>query len=109
MKKAKKTKIVRKSLKDKLAEVHLAAVEQGRAEGERLAKSAFQPNFYHRKSINDFVRMIESWGNMSEDGVIMIAGTDLKAHATGSVPLRLFRLIAQELYRLGYSTKPEGV
>src|SRR6266849_5100302 len=103
MRKAKKTKIVRKSLKDKLAEVHLAAVTQGRLEGEKFAKDKFRPYFGWQNGSNDFLRMVDSWGNLADDAIIMIAGTDLKAHCTGAVPVRLFRAIGTELKRLGYS------
>ena len=98
----KKVKVVRPKLADKLRAAEEFGYEQGRTRGAADEQWKWKPNSFHQKNVTDFVRMIDSWGNMSEDGVIMIAGTDLKAHATGAVPLRLFKVVAEELKRFGY-------
>jgi len=99
---AKKAKKPRVTLAEKLAAAEKRGYENGVACGKIEASKWYIPNWQHQKNITDFVRMIDSWGNMGDDGVIMIAGTDLKAHATGAVPLRLFKVVGEELKRLGY-------
>lgn len=101
----KKTKVVRKTLKEKLAEAREEGVRVGRMTGARDMEHNYQPNWQHRQNITDVVRMIESWGNMSDDGVIMISGTDLRHHCNAAVPLRLLRVVGNELKRLGYVTQ----
>jgi len=102
MKKAKKVRVARKTLTEKLAAAEQRGYENGVALGKIEASKWYVPNWQHQKNITDVVRMIESWGNMSDDGVIMIAGTDLKHHCNAAVPLRLLRVIGDELKRLGY-------
>ena len=98
----KKVKKVRTTLAEKLAEAERRGHENGVACGKIEASKWYVPNWQHQKNITDVVRMIESWGNMSDDGVIMIAGTDLKHHCNAAVPLRLLRVMGEELTRLGY-------
>lgn len=106
MKKAKKTTISRKPFKQRLWEAEVAGVQRGHdvgwKDGVASVQREFGPNVQHQKNITDTVRMIESWGNMSDNGVIMIAGTDLQHHCNAAIPLRLLRLIGEELKRLGY-------
>lgn len=97
----KKVKAVRKTLKDKLAEVHLAAVEQGRREGYESAKRDFGPNWSLRDGLTDFVRLIESWP-IDGSAVVALVGTDLKHICNASLPARTVKAIAGELKRLGY-------
>jgi hypothetical protein len=103
MKKVKATKIVvRKTLREKLDAERLAGVDTGYAQGRHDTRFEFRPNPTHQKNITDVVRMIESWGMLEENGLIMIAGTDLQHHCNAAVPLRLLRVIAEELKRFGY-------
>jgi hypothetical protein len=97
-----KAKRARLKLADKIRIAEEHAYEEGRTAGAADEQRKHLPNWQHQKNITDFVRMIDSWGNMSEEAIIMIAGTDLKAHATGAIPLRLFKVVGEELKRLGY-------
>jgi hypothetical protein len=98
----KKAKVARETLREKLDAARLAGWDAGHAAGKHDARFEFRPNITHHKNITDFVRMIESWGGMWDEGVIMIAGTDLKHHAHAALPYRMMKVIGEELKRLGY-------
>jgi hypothetical protein len=101
-KRVKRPKVVRKSLKEKLAEMRAVGYADGYTNGENAAKSTFGPSAAYGSAVNDFIRMVQSWP-LAENAVVQIAGTDLKTNVTAMVPVRLFRAITTELRRLGYS------
>ena len=97
------SKTPRKTLADRLREANLSGYEDGKAAGTAAAATLYAPNRDHKEHVVDFVRLIESWGALSEDAVVMFAGTDLRHHAHAAIPLRLLRVVARELKRLGYA------
>lgn len=101
MKKKIKAKAKRLTLKQRLADAHENGRLIGISEGDLKARNEFRPNYLYQTGVTDFVQMVGSWP-IAEDGVVQIAGTDLKQNVTAMIPVRLFRAIATELKRLGY-------
>lgn len=97
----KKTKSVRKTLKEKLAEEHQKGFDRGYSAGERQTKFNFMPEWSLEKPLVDFVRLVQSWP-IEPGGVVALVGTDLKAICNAAIPMRTLRAIADELKRLGY-------
>lgn len=101
----KKTKVVRQTLKEKLAIACVEArsvgwndgFEKGMSEGLRK----FRPQPDIQDALTDFAQQVKGWP-IDGSAVVMLIGTDLKHICNMAIAARTAKAIAGELERLGY-------
>ncbi|MET4341954.1 hypothetical protein [Bradyrhizobium sp. RT9a] len=101
----KKAKVVRKTLKEKVAIACVEARALGWADGfdkaMAEARRKFAPDTEIQDALTDFAQQIRGWP-IDGAAVVMLVGTDLKHICNMAIPARTAKAIAGELERLGY-------
>lgn len=100
VKKAKKTKVVRVPLKQRIvlerAEAWTDGFDKGMREGMQKGRQEFLPPYDARAGLLDFARVVESWP-INGDALVAIVATDLKYVCHAALPARVMHVMASEM------------
>lgn len=100
MKKAKKSKVVRKTFTARLEEAKDEArrvgFNDGFSEGTASGRREFLPPYDAREALLNFARAVESWP-IDGNALVAIVATDLKHVCNLAVPARVMQVIASEM------------
>lgn len=99
-KKAKKAKVVRKTLAQQVWEAREAGIKHGHdvgwSDGVASGRREFLPPSDAREGLLSFVRAVEGWP-INGDAVVAIVATDLKHICNLAVPARVMQVLATEM------------
>lgn len=100
MKKAKKTTIRRKSIKERIFDAEQYGIKKGHdvawSDAAASVRREFLPPYEAREGILSFVRTVESWP-IDGKAVVVVVATDLKHICNAALPAKVLQVIAAEM------------